>query len=191
MVYQATLSRERDDGEAKITRFLTNAGFSKAQFGDGLEKQELVFQPLETNHYRLISGCGWMPLDKQTTVSALVRSHPYAAATFVALCMIAFMLHVLNEKAKSELEVIYPMSVAYFGALFGSSYYHACVLISGRSDSVGMPEQPTICSTCQSFASNARAAPHTGARDFWLPALLERMGRPHLLAEKGLGARIR
>lgn len=136
---QVTPSRERDDGEAKITRFLTNAGFSKAQFGDGLETQELVFQPLETNRYRLISGCGWMPLDKQTTVSSLVRSHPYAAVMFVALYMIAFMLHVVNEKAKSEPEVIYPMWAAYFGALFGSSFV---LVAAGESGIFGFDGEP-------------------------------------------------
>ncbi|WP_157696311.1 hypothetical protein [Caballeronia temeraria] len=136
---QVTLSRERDDGEAKITRFLTTAGFSKVQFGDGLATQELVFQPLETNHYRLITGCGWVSLDKQTTASALVRSHPYGAVMFVALCMIAFMLHVVNEKAKSEPEVIYPMWVAYFGALFGSSFV---LVAAGESGIFGFDGEP-------------------------------------------------
>ncbi|GJH28789.1 hypothetical protein [Caballeronia novacaledonica] len=136
---QVALSRERDDGEATITRFDTNAGFLKVQFGDGLETQDLVFQPLETNHYTLISGCGSIPLDKQTTVSALVRSHPYAAVMFVALCMIAFMLHVVNEKAKSEPEVIYPMWAAYFGALFGSSLVFVA---AGESGIFGFDGEP-------------------------------------------------
>ncbi|SAL51612.1 hypothetical protein AWB70_04222 [Caballeronia cordobensis] len=136
---QVSLSRERGDGDFKITHFHSNAEFSKVQFGDGLETQDLVFRPLETSHYTLTSGCGSIPLDKQTTISALVRAHPYTAVVFAALCMIAFMLHVVNEKAKAEPEVIYPMWAAYFGALFGSSFV---LFAAGESGIFGFDGEP-------------------------------------------------
>jgi hypothetical protein len=98
-----------------------------------------VFQPLETSHYKLTSGCDSIPLEKQTMISALVRSHPYAAVVFAALCMMAFMLHVVNEKAKAEPEVIYPMWAAYFGALFGSSFV---LLAAGESGIFGVDGEP-------------------------------------------------
>lgn len=126
-------------GTTKVSVFEAEKAKYTLRFGSGLEQQAIVYHPLGNDHYELVTGGGSIALTKQSWMSRLAVAHPYAALTAIMASMIAYMFYVLKEKAKTEPEVIHPMWLAYFGALFGSA---GILIAAGENGIFGVNGKP-------------------------------------------------
>ncbi|MFM0016702.1 hypothetical protein [Paraburkholderia sediminicola] len=98
--------------------------FTTVSFGtDILQRKVLVFHPFYSGpgQYKLVSGCRSVILNKSTLGSRFVLAHPYVTILGVTAGLLVFMGYVLNQKAQSEPEAIFPMWLAYFVAFFASA----------------------------------------------------------------------
>lgn len=107
-------------------------------FGNGIEKRAIIYHPVE-NRYELVSGCGRTPISKLNWISRMSNAGIYLLLLAVAALILLVMFFVMNEKAKIEPEAIYPMWVAYFGALFGSA---GILIIAGEAGIFGFDGRP-------------------------------------------------
>lgn len=106
-------------GSPKVSAYEAQQSWYTLRFGTDLDQQAMVYQP--GGHYELVTGCRSMVLIRQNWIARHAVSHPWGVALGVMAFMVVYIFVALREKAKAEPEVIHPMWLAYFGALFGSA----------------------------------------------------------------------
>jgi hypothetical protein len=108
------------------------------RFGAGLDRQAVIYHP-SAGRYELVTGCRSIGVIKQNWGTRFAHSYPRATGLIVTVFMIAAMFFVLEGKAKSEPEAIYPMWLAYFGALFISA---GVLVAAGEAQIFGFDGEP-------------------------------------------------
>lgn len=106
-------------GTRKVSEYEAKRAWYTLRFGTGLDQQAIVYHP--GGHYELVTGERVIALVRQTWLIRLAASYPYVVVLAMMAIMVGYLIFVVGEKAKAEPEVIHPVWLAYFGALFGSA----------------------------------------------------------------------
>jgi hypothetical protein len=130
----------RNDGEARqVTQFSARKNYAELEFGEDLGHQALVFHPFSGGGYDLVGGCSTIRLRKTSWLSGVAVAHPFVTLALTAAVMVVYMAIMLDAKAKTDPRVIYPMWLAYFGAMALSA---VVLVVAGQARIFGYDGEP-------------------------------------------------
>jgi hypothetical protein len=116
-----------DDGVLRVSDTITGNRVSfnahrtplSIVWGTGIEGGAIVFHP--AYQYELQTGCERVTLDRQSWLGDFTKAHPYVMMALACVVVVTFISFVLGDLAKREPRLIYPVWLAFFVALFGST----------------------------------------------------------------------
>ena len=111
--------RVSDTGNGNQGTFIAHRTPLSIVWGTGIEGGAIVFHP--SYRYELLTGCERATLDRQSWLGDFTKSHPYVMLAVAFVVVVTFISFVLGDLAKREPRLIYPVWLAFFVALFGST----------------------------------------------------------------------